>query len=285
MASQTSPSSTPVASPPWLNPEWESLRGSVGMAAVNGQNVHYPMVARSARDTPVPGQSHAIVSFMMLETPQETPGGRVFGFFKVRGCHGDLNLTKAAAANIVREQDSKSRNLITEVGWWMPLTNGQTHVKEELPVLDNATDQFDRIRISKIEEEQKLAAQKAKEVEDRKEEMLTSGDINDDPESIRYFVMKMVNWFSLKETIATLEKQKQELIAARLRSREIVAEKLSKHPEYIDEWLGVYNAGRAEAGCSLFEMTEELRAEFDSYVPVPKVEAETPAEETPVADA
>lgn len=274
----STPSTTP-ALPEWLCPEYPPLRGSVGQAAVAGQNVYYPMVARSGIDRPVNNQSHGIVSIMMLETPQVTDKGTIYGFFKIRGNHADKNQAIAAAADIVRDQDSKSRNLILDVGRWLPLTNGQDMVETEVPVMDDAKNQVEKIRISKLEEEQKLSAQKTKEVEARRDEVMNAPDHNDDPESIEYFVMKRVNWNFLGENIANATKTLKGLVEARARTRLLLQEKLDAHPEYAEKWLEVYNAARAQNGIPPLVITEEMAREF-AEIPEPPLPAASAAKES-----
>lgn len=232
--------------PSWYNPEYAPLTGKVGEAAVKGQIVHYPQVVRGNRDYPVLQQAMGLISFMLFAEPKKTKNGvPVYGFFKLRGNHIDVDQCKAKAAGIIREQDSKNKIKIAEVGAWLPITEEEQGgvVQETVDVRTDATEQ-DKLREIAIKEEKDKAERIMRELREREEEVKNGRDYNSDPEHLDYYTMKKVVWLRLHENIELQRKQLKDLEGKWQATRNILADLDSRHSEYATAWIDNYNIER-----------------------------------------
>lgn len=238
----------------WLIPDYPSVKGTdmVGRAIIDGQTVVYPKIVRDMTDPSIPGQTYGNMSFMLFEEPRVLRSGyRVFGFAKLRGNHSSDTWAKKDSNRIVLEVDSKYPVLTCPVGHWMPITEDPRFCKD---LIDAAPEdqpkgegEIDSMRSEAVKKKEAERKRRQKEIQDRIEDA-KSGDIDDDPESLRYYSMHRVTEWRLTERRDVqeklLKKAKDKLLEIRRELKEIEVE----HPEYADEWIDCYNEERAKAG-------------------------------------
>ncbi len=255
---------TPQTPPEWYDPEYPPLKGSVGQAAVKGQLVSYPMVVRGNIDPPVIGQQVSLVSFMFFKEPQVEPksGKPLYGFFKIRGNHADMDLAKKNAAGIIREHDSKYRIRHGPVGYWLPITEADGPGTDMLDVRMN--DEEVHLRDQMAKEKQHDEARVMRELEDRKEQL--KKDIYDDKSSLDYYTMKRVTDLRLQENL-DIEARKFEDIKEKLATvRKELKGLEAANAQYRDLWVDNYNEGRKKSGISAYVPSEKYTALYEEAI-------------------
>lgn len=261
MAEQTS-----TQRPPWLVPSYPPLTGEVGEAAVNGQIIYYPQVVRSQRDMPVSQQSHGLVSFMLFKEPRKLKSGKpIYGFFKLRGNWGDPDLAVSQASRIVREQDSKYKIRVADVGAWLPISDDDTLDKKTVDVREEEkdTDTLKEIAFKQNEADRRRIM---RELAEREDEVKRAPDYNDDPDGIDYYTMKRVTWIRLTENIELQRKQILNLEEKLKFTRGLLADLDSRHPDFVDTWKDNYNKERRRAGIPDYNPSEKEDIEYNAYV-------------------
>jgi len=252
-------------SPTWFLPDYPPLnsKDDVAQAAVNGQVVQYPMIARRHVDPPITGQRYGNLSYMLFNTPKLLRDGKhLYGFVKQRGNHESEHVARTDAHRIVRNVDSKFQVRIAEVGVWVPITESDLAVKDLYDVRES--DQEIHLRDEAIKEKEREHARKIKELQEAEKELKEGGDRYDNQESIEFYTMKRVVEITLTETYkASLLKLKE--YEKKLAEQRIILKTLeSNHKTYKDDWISTYNEGRAKSGLSKFIPGETQFADYES---------------------
>ncbi len=238
----------------WLIPDYPSVKGTdmVGKAMVSGQVVVYPKVVRDMVDPGIAGQVYGNLSFMLFKEKRVLSSGYpVFGFVKLRGNHSAKTWAIKDANRICLDVDSKYVVKPAPVGYWVPITDDPSFSEElidaapeDAPKGEGEIDSMRSLATKKKDADRK---RRQKEIEDRMEDA-KSDDIDDDPESLRYYSMHRVTEWRLTERRdiqeKLLRKAKDKLLEIRRELKEIEL----NHPEYADDWLDCYNRERAKAG-------------------------------------
>ncbi len=270
-ASPTAPLNVSPNAPPnvgWLVADYPVLTGKVGQAAVNGQIVFYPEVVRSQRDEPIDTQNFGLVSFMILKEPQVTKDGKkIAGFFKIRGNYGDENLAIAKGSKIVREQDSKYKIRVANVGAWIPLLDDDSMVKRNVNINVEVDEQTDIAKRKADEEKENERKRIERELREREDEVKNGKDYNDDPASLDYYTMKMIVWRSLSENVVLEEKKLANLKSKLTMVRELLGKLDEEHPEHEGRWLDNYNKGRNKAGVPNYIPSESELERYRAWRP------------------
>lgn len=235
--------------PEWLIPGYPSLssRDLVGQAAVNGQIIDYPKVVRTMNDDPISGQGFGNISFMLFKEPRKLATGKmIYGFMKNRGNWPTSEHAIKKAGDIVREQDSKYKVKVLPVGAWVPITDEDRFVKEQIDVRENEGEVHLRDEAQREKENERRRI--TREIREREDEAKNGGDIYDDPTSLTYYSMRRVTEVKLQEAIETQKRQ-----IATMEEKIVEVQKELKrleisHPNYIDEWIDRYNEERRKAG-------------------------------------
>jgi len=255
---------TPQKRTEWVIPDYPPLdyKDCVGKAAVEGQIYLYPKVARSIRDDPVPGQSFALISNMIFSEPRKLRNGKmVYGFTKIRGVYADTDQAKRFACKIIREMDSKHQIRIAEVGAWVPITEEDAFVKEQLDV--RMDEKEIHLRDEAAKEKEAKQRQIMKEIREREDECKT-GDIYDDPTSLTYYSMRRVTNNVLGESIQRQINQLESTKKIRRKVQKELKRIEIDHPEYNDQWVERYNEERRKGGCPDYVPSEEQLEEHNN---------------------
>jgi hypothetical protein len=104
-----------------------------------------------------------------------------------------------------------------------------------------------------------------RELQERTEE-LKSGDIYDDPTSLKYYSMRMVTELRLIEELERQQRQIQGVKDNIEKVRNELAELESTHPSYIEDWVECYNIERRKSGIPDFCPSEDFMSEHISAV-------------------
>jgi len=275
----------------WLIPDYPSVKGTdmVGKAMVSGQVVVYPKVVRDMVDPAIPGQAYGNSSFMLFKEPKMLRSGYpLFGFFKLRGNHSADTWAIKDANRIILDVDSKYIVRPGPVGHWLPITDDPNVCKELIDAAPEDTPkgegEIDSMRSLAAKKKEADRKRRQKEIEDRVEDV-KSGDIDDDPETLRYYSMHRVTEWRLTERRdiqeKLLKKARDKLLEIRRELKEIEV----NHPEYANDWLDCYNEERAKAGIAPhvpgeddFKEYEDTTLEFLRSETVEDVPEESEAE-------
>lgn len=257
------------SSPPlWLDPTYPPIQGIEAKNAVNDLMVsasNYPKIVRSQQDVPIPQQDYGLISWNLFKEPKTLPGGKnVYGFFKLRGNYPDVNMCKNRSAEIIRNQDSKNKILILPVGQWLPITEDEATVKENIEVdSSQSADPMKEAAIKTREDEEKRIMRELKE---REEEVKNAKDLNDDPEHIDFYTMKRVTWSSLVTERDAMKKKLENIDKKIVIVRRLLYGLEKKFPEYSKLWIDVYNQERRKSGIPDLIPNAHHEKEYDEMV-------------------
>ena len=269
---------TPAA-PTWLCPTYPPFYGEVGEAAVNGQIVTYPNLVRSQIDFAVQSQSYGLFTMMLFAEPKKTRAGKyVYGFAKLRGNYADESQARAAAASIVRNQDSKNTIRIIPVGQLFPITDDPALIQDTVDVGSKAEDEKKELERKAIQEKAEERVRIQRELKEREEEVKNARDYNEDPDSLDYYTMQRNTWMMLRENIAIEEKKLESLKNKWADRRRLLAELDSKHPTYDTAWIEHLNVERRKSGFPDFVPGEK---DLEAYRATSSTVAATPATQPP----
>lgn len=274
----------------WLIQDYPPVKGTdmVGRAIIDGQTVVYPKVVRDMVDPAISGQTSGNISFMLFKEPRMLRSGYpVYGFVKIRGNHSADTWATKDSNRIVLEVDSKYPVLTCPVGHWMPITEDTRFCQELIDASPEDTKvggEIDSMRSEAAKKKETDRKRRQKEIQDRIEDA-KSGDVDDDPETLRYYSMHRVTEWRLTERRdiqeKLLKKAKDKLIEIRRELKEIEIE----HPEYVDDWIDCYNEERAKGGIAPhnpgeddFKEYEETTLEYLRSVTIEDTDEETAAE-------
>jgi hypothetical protein len=248
--------------PEWAIPTYPPLSSDdlVGRAAVEGQIVSYPKIVRTMIDPPIPNQSIGCISYMLFDEPKKAKGSEkpVYGFMKLRGNWNNQQQATFESSKIIREVDSKYQIRLAPVGTWVPITEDQSCIKEKTDVRMNEEEHHLRDQAVKDKESEQRRIQR--ELHERTEE-LKSGDIYDDPTSLKYYSMRMVTELRLIEELDRQTRQIQNVKDNIEKVRNELAELEMTHPSYIEDWIECYNVERRKVGIPDFCPSEDFMTE------------------------
>lgn len=250
-------SSTPNP-PEWYLPEYPPLKSHdlVGRASVEGQLVTYPKIVRTLADPPINNQTIGNVSFMLFDEPKKTKNGKnMYGFFKLRGVWNGEQQAKFEASKIIREIDSKYPIKLSPVGVWLPITEDEDASKDKIDVKIKENEIHLRDEAAKEKEAENKKIQR--ELEEREKE-LKSGDIYDDPASLKYYSMRMITSLRLREERSRLLKQLSSIDTNITKVNKELLGLERTNPQYKDEWVECYNIERRKSGIPDFCPDEEF---------------------------
>ncbi|HMP28150.1 MAG TPA: hypothetical protein PKD85_01035 [Saprospiraceae bacterium] len=231
-----------------LNPTFPPLTGKDAEAAVSNQILYYPQVVRSNIDEPISEQHFGAISFQLLEGDVRTKDGkRIFGFFKLRGNWASKEQATSKASRIVREQDSKHKIRVANVGHWLPICDDNSLVKENIGVNLDDNDEEEIRRKAEIQTE-KQKRQVMREMKEREEEIKNAKDLNEETDSLDHYTMKRVVWMRMRENMQQLKNQSESLDKKYEEVREKLRELDASHPNYEHDWIENYNKERRKAG-------------------------------------
>ena len=232
--------------------------------AMKDKVVRYPQNLKTTDDPALQGQSHGILTFLLLSEPKKTKHGKnVYGYVKLRGNFSDDANATARCGTIIKEIDSKSVNRICQVGQYVPITEDSIFVKDQLDV--RMSEEEHHIRDQAVKDREAEARKVAREIREREEELKRSGDVYDDPTSLSYYTMKRVTDLKLMEMI---EQKERELVSLRDKIITVRTElkNLDKsHPQYNDEWVEEYNKKRRPVGLPDFRPSSKLFEEYNNW--------------------
>jgi len=262
---------------PWCVPDYPPLKcdDAVGQAAVNGQLVHYPKVVRSMDDMAPPNQMFSALSFMLFKEPRKLRSGKpVYGYVKTRGTFSTKDQATNELSKLIREQDSKFVVNVVSTGSWVPITEDTTGTRETVEV--RTSDDADSMRAEAMKEKEETTKRQIREIKEREEELKTAGDIYDDPESLRYFTMKMVTHNMLIERRNILRDQIKSVEENIEKTQHELFDISSFHTEYEDEWIDCYNAERRKGGLPDFVPSQKEMDEYEAAMKKLKEEGVVP---------
>jgi len=251
--------------PDWLVPDYPELRGTVGQAAVADKIVYYPQVVRSNADFPIDNQNYGLVSFQLLDKPQKTStGSTVHGFFKIRGNWSDASMAKSKASSIVRDQDSKSKIRIVNVGQWLPICDDDSLVKEMVEINTDIPLEQQKLKEELAQKNEEQKQKILREIKEREAEVKAAKDYNEDENSLDYYTMKRVAWMRLRENVAATQKQLDSLLKNYAATRDILRDLDTRHTDYSVAWLDNYNKERKKSGIPDFIPGEQEVNEYQN---------------------
>lgn len=247
-----------------LDPTHPALTGDEANAAVQNQLIYYPQVVRSQTDTPVSKQHMGLISFMMLAEPRQTKDGKkILGFFKLRGNWSDLEQAESKGARIIREEDSRYKIRVVDVGVWLPLCDDDSLVKKNVNINLNATDD-ERHREDAARAEESKRRQIMREIKEREIEVKSGKDYNDDEADLNFYTLKRVTWMRMRENLESLENQRNSISKKLIETREKIRELDDKFPDHKDNWLDLYNTERRKAGIPDYTPSQKEQVEFEN---------------------
>lgn len=253
--------------PTWFNPNYPPLKSGddVAEAAFNGQFVKYPQIVRKGMDEPPSkSQIYTNVSYMLFETPVKVKNSRkpVYGFMKIRGSFPSKEEAEADARRIISEVDSKYQIRLAPTGAWIPITEDDRAI-EELYDVRNSDDEI-HLRDKAVKEKEAEERRIARELKENEEKLKNETDVHDQPESLDFYTMNRVTEMRLVENRdAELEKLRD--IENKIAFTRMKLKKLEQNnPDYKEQWIDHYNAGRKDKGIHEFVPSTDQFKEYEN---------------------
>lgn len=220
-------------------------------AAVDELVVDFPHVQRRTVDPEIPGQTYAVMSYVLLDKPTDQG---LYGFMKVRGSYATEEAANERAEKLLRSVDSAHKYQICLVGNWAPLAVSEKFMQDvnEIDldgVYDAAEKDAEKKRKQDIHQLKERAEKLQKEVNDPHSE---SNEGLDDPDNIKYFIKLMLKKRSQVTYINDCKKRIQDTNKILKRTLAEISEASERHPEFVDEWENVYRKELLKIG------TEEI---------------------------
>lgn len=196
-------------------------------AAVKELIIRFPRVERLPVDPPLAGQQYGLFSFKLLPKPLNG----VYGFLKFRGAFATQHDFEAHASNIIRTVDSKHHIWPYEQGRWMPITTNEDFVKDTLEI--SQQEELGNIFHQRETEEQKMQAQKVREIKSREKKLMDEVKRREpDKSSLDYYAQQVMKVQQLESWLDMMRKRKRDMIKALKAGREEIARVETDHPEY-----------------------------------------------------
>lgn len=235
-----------IVTPVNYQPNHPPLVGKELELAIKEQIYEYPKVIRGTTDPPIPNQAFGNVSYMLFDKPKKLKNTLVYGFFRLRGNHGDPETCRNAATKIVREFDSQNQIKIAPVGSWLPITEDNLVVQDVYDVRTNKDEIHLQDEAKKEKESQAKAI--ALQLKEAQEKLESDGDLYDDFEALKFYIMKRVTQNEILSGKEAYEKKVEEYTKKLGKTRVILKLIEKHHPEYVDQWVGEYNKERERVG-------------------------------------
>jgi hypothetical protein len=235
--------------------------------------VTFPEVIRSEIDPAIPGQAFCLTSLRIFPTPYSLKSGqKVYGLIKVRGTCSSKELAQSESARIIREVSSVDRINIMQTGTWVPIIDSSLFSQEVLDV-KMSEEEMVLNDVSKQDMRKKEESIK-KELSDRIDTLRNEKDIHDDPESLKYYCMKRVVERNILEEIDRYEKRVAKNRETHLKVlKELVAIQ-ERHPEYMGDWVELYDKERASVGLPPYVITEKDKDRYCENLALAKEQAQ-----------
>ena len=147
------------------------------------------------------------------------------------------------ASKIVREQDSANKIRLVEVGAWYPITD-EDGPTEKIDVRTEMPAEEEKVKREAIRQREEDSARIIREIKEREEEIKKAPDLNDNEESLDFYVMKYITWLRLQENMEQFKAKVTDLENKWKKTRKLLATLDEKHPEYNGAWINRYNEER-----------------------------------------
>jgi hypothetical protein len=225
----------------------------------------YRQVVRTVSDEPITNQTIGLLSFILFEEPKKTKRGKnIFGFVKLRGNYADEHAARRNASNIVKEQDSKYRIRLGPVGTWLPITEDDDFVKDQLDVRLN--DDEIQLRDEAAHEEEIKRQRKIRELREKEDQVKDErNDLYADREGLEYYTMKRVTEKELHNNVDIIRNKLEDIISKLNTVRQEVCDLDAKHPDYDGQWVERYNVERRKSGIPDFIPNERVLSDFEQW--------------------
>lgn len=245
---------------------------------------NFPTVVRKWQDPPNAGQMFVVYTILNRAEPKILPSGKkVYAYIKVSGVTPTLEEAETLAKKILNEVHSKFPIRIGEVGVFHPVTDDASMARDML-ALSSASETgggasgekklYDEVAAAAAKDD----AKKIREIREKAAELEKSGDVYDDPASIRFYATKRNTEKFLTENIESLREKLQKMEETRRNVWTDCRAIESIHPEYIAEtvnaegvtaagWIHFYNSVRAESGLPAWIPSESQFKDYLAWVP------------------
>lgn len=257
---------------PFLLPEYPTLGDNiVGRAAVNGQLVRYPQIARDLTDPPIPQQQFVNISYMLLDDPRTLENGkREYGMLNVRGTWPTRTAAEKDGKRIIREVDSRNLVLVVPVGQWIKITDDTSHIGDKIDVKTDDDDSKPALRDEVALRRRREEERKIREIKEHEEEMLAEErdprTVDELENTLEGYIKKRVKEITHLEIRQKFEEQMHALDYLMTENANVLAVLERDHPEYSTQWLEGYNDQRNKYGVPSYTLSEVEREYHDTSV-------------------
>lgn len=255
-----------------VNPYYPPLNAEQTVEACS-KLVTFPEVIRSEIDPAIPGQAFCLASLRMFPNPYVLKNKqKVYGLFKVRGTCSSKELAQSESARIIREVSSVDKINIMQTGTWLPIIDSSLFSQEVLDVKMNEEEMVLN-DVGKSEMRKKEESIK-KELSDRIDTLRNEKDIHDDPESLKYYCMKRVVERNILEEIDRYEMRIAKNKQTHMKVLKELALLQERHPEYMGDWVELFDKERAGVGLPPYIITEKDKDRYCENLDLAKKEIE-----------
>ena len=152
-----------------------------------------------------------------------------------------------------------------EVGSWYPITDDDGPT-EKIDVRTDVPAEEEKLKKDAIRHREEESARIMRELKERTEEIKSSKDINEEEDSLDYYVMKYVTWMRIKENIDQFANKLKDLESKWRSTRQVLAKLDEAHPEYNKVWLDRYNEERRKTKIPDFIPGDDLEELYQKKI-------------------
>ena len=220
----------------------------------------FPRVDRTYSDPAIPLQVIGLISFTPAKGAKPNENG-VYGFAKLRGNFATPIEANQRAEYLIRNIDSYHQIYHTYVGRPFPVTASSKYSAEteEIDIRKQMTESISTNIREKKNEEQRIAS----EIKEKEEQLLEEAKRTEADPYEEYITMK-VKKAQLSWTYLEHEKKMKEIKEIIIKTRKVIEELDTEHPDFKDSYYEKYMKARTEAGIK--ETDEEKEQSFMRYL-------------------
>ncbi len=270
-ATQQSQSTTSSqdTSKPFFDPDFRPLTDAETKAAVKA-NVEVVKCVRKEADPRIDPQAYSLVSFFTYKEPIITrSGAKVYAMVKTRGTASTPQEAERLATKLVQNYDSQFPIKIVETGKWFPICDTNETSFNQARTDVSSTDKPSEIEtrlISSVSTEMVEKSKKEAQTLKAREQKLVEYSIEDDPETLEFYVLERNVEKEITATIAEREAVIDLMKRKRQRLWDVIKKLEVKHPEYNDMWIDRYNEERKTVGFPEFIPRRDQFKELEQHV-------------------
>lgn len=204
----------------------------------------FPMRENFYADTPIPGQTFSLVSFVPAKGATPDKDG-VYGMAKVRGSYATERECDERAEQLIRNVDSYHKIFYAYVGRPFPCTESSAF-SEDINEVD-IKKKISEVQSQSIKQKKKDEQKEIEEIKEREKKLLDESK-RDDVEPIEQYTTLRTKKAQLSWTYIEHKKKLKEIESILIKTEKEILELEGENSEFADQFYDKYMKARRDAG-------------------------------------